>query len=211
MVSATSETSTTTYKSFIKPIKFWQKSERGSSIDELIKRDYCEEEDKNKQVAKKKLLPSASSFSFAKKKSAIVALKESGETEVYKLSTIDDTTGLYIPPSPTLESKRDHWVEINEEDIMDFYLPMNSECLTSHVNERHEFYTPSSYVKCQPYIFYGSVPTTKKDNDDDDDNNNTMMNSSTLSSVPSLVDDETLEDLTSVPSYRSNTTITNSN
>jgi hypothetical protein len=188
-------TSESKYKSFMKPVKFWQKSstqQKESTIDDLVNKDYNsqhgiaateEQETPQKQLSKSSYLPS---FSFGKKASSarpvpVVALTESGKAEVYKLSTIDDT-GLYMPPSPSLQGKRDHWIEVTEDDMMDFHLP-SSECLTTHVGEKHDFFTPSTLVQCQPYI----LPIAD-------------MSDSTLSAVPSL--DDGNSDLTS-PSCRS--------
>ncbi|KAL9552411.1 hypothetical protein PS6_004490 [Mucor atramentarius] len=179
------------YKSFMKPVKFWSKSsssqqqQKDSSIDDLINRDYMsqngipqpettERPQPSPQQAKSGYLPS---FHFGRKSSnqstasaPVVALTESGKTEVYKLSTIDGS-GVYMPPSPSITGKRDHWIEINEDDMMDFHLP-DSACLTTHVGEKHDFYTPSTFVQSQPYIL--PIPN---------------MSESTLSSVPSLDDD----------------------
>lgn len=185
------------YKSLMKPVKFWQKSsqQKKSTIDDLINKDYNSQrgitateehvtEQEQKQTSKNGYLPS---FSFGKKTSStrspvpVVALTESGKAEVYKLSTIDDA-GLYMPPSPGLQGKRDHWIEVNEDDMMDFHLP-SSECLTTHVGEKHDFFTPSTFVQCQSYIL--PIPD---------------MSDSTLSAVPSL--DDSNSDLTS-PSCRS--------
>jgi hypothetical protein len=171
------------YKSFIKPVKFWQKSQKESNIDDLIKKDYqaqhgiSEEETPRPQLTTKSTsyMPS---FGFSKKtKDSVVALTESGKTEVYKLSTIDNS-GLYMPPSPTLEGKRDHWIEVAEEDMMDFHLP-SSDCLTTFYGEQHHFFTPSTFVNTQPYI----LPTAG-------------LSDSTLSAVPSL--DDTNSELSSL-------------
>lgn len=165
------------YKSFIKPVKFWKSSAKESNIDDLIRKDYQSQQGIQEEKAPQLTTTSNSSYSympsfgFSKKgtKETVVALTESGKTEVYKLSTIDDS-GLYMPPSPTLEGKRDHWVEIAEEDMMDFHLP-SSDCLTTFHGEKHHFFTPSSFVNTQPYI----LPIAG-------------LSDSTLSSVPSLDD-----------------------
>lgn len=166
------------YKSFIKPVKFWQKSQKESDIDDLIKKDYnsqhgiVEEPEEQRPQLTSKSTSYIPSFGFGKRansKETVVALTESGKSEVYKLSTIDDS-GLYMPPSPTLEGKRDHWVEIAEEDMMDFHLP-SSDCLTTFYGEKHDFFTPSSFVNSQPYI----LPIAG-------------LSDSTLSAVPSLDD-----------------------
>ncbi|KAF1806009.1 hypothetical protein V8B55DRAFT_1452978 [Mucor lusitanicus] len=196
------------YKSFMKPVKFWSKSspsqqqqQKESSIDDLINRDYMSQNGipqpetaerpqpvpQQQQPAKSGYL---SSFHFSRKSSnqsnnasaPVVALTESGKSEVYKLSTIDDA-GVYMPPSPSISGKRDHWIEVNEDDMMDFHLP-DSACLTTHVGEKHDFYTPSTFVQSQPYIL--PIPN---------------MSESTLSSVPSL--DDGHSDLTTTSSCRS--------
>ncbi|KAG1454537.1 hypothetical protein G6F56_007297 [Rhizopus delemar] len=108
------------YKSFIRPVKFWQKTkvEDVEAIEEKV------------PVNRKKVVP----------------LVESDKAEVYKLSRIDE--GFYMPPSPTLEGKRDHWIDVQD---MEFNLP-GSECLTSRITEKHDFFTPSSFVETQPYV-----------------------------------------------------------
>ncbi|KAK4510014.1 uncharacterized protein ATC70_006183 [Mucor velutinosus] len=192
------------YKSFMKPVKFWSKSpssqqqQKESSIDDLINRDYMSqngilqpEATERPQPMPQQAKPSYLSFHFSRKSSnqstasaPVVALTESGKTEVYKLSTIDDT-GAYMPPSPSITGKRDHWIEVNEDDMMDFHLP-DSACLTTHVGEKHDFYTPSTFVQSQPYIL--PIPN---------------MSESTLSSVPSL--DDGNSDLITPSSCRSST------
>lgn len=166
------------YKSFIKPVKFWQKSSQPAhEEDDSNGQEHQQEQQQQRPVTAHKSSSYMPSFSFSKKSSSpatpppVVALTESGKTEVYKLSTIDHD-GLYMPPSPTLGGKRDHWIEVNE-DIMDFRLP-SSECLTTHVGEKHDFFTPSTFVQTQPYIF----PIASH------------MSDSTVSSVPSFVEDD---------------------
>ncbi|KAI8334103.1 hypothetical protein BD560DRAFT_414657 [Blakeslea trispora] len=155
------------YKSFMKPSRFWKSASTPivpQQQDELI-------DEKTPTITSTKSTSYMPTFTFKKSNSnTMVALEESCQTEVYKLSTIDQT-GFYMPPSPTLQGKKDHWIEVNEEEIMGFRLP-SSECLTSHTNEKHDFFTPSSFVKSQPYI----LPIAD-------------LSESTLSSVPSLDDD----------------------
>lgn len=186
--AAVTSTSESRYKSFMKPVKFWSKSssqQKESSIDDLINKDYTsqngiqqENADSVEPLQQQPKSGYLSSFHFGRKPSnnsntnstaPIVALTESGKSEVYKLSTIDNT-GVYMPPSPSITGKRDHWIEVNEDDMMDFHLP-DSACLTTHVGEKHDFYTPSTFVQSQPYI----LPIAD-------------MSESTLSSVPSLDD-----------------------
>lgn len=189
------------YKSFMKPVKFWQRSShqhKEPTIDDTISKDYSTqqseevaeqiEEEAEQQKACKKSSSYMPSFGFGKKvnnnqpATPIVALTESGKTEVYKLSTIDDA-GAYIPPSPTLQGKRDHWIDVSEDDIMNFRLP-GSECLTTHVGEKHVFFTPSTFVQTQPYI----SPIISHHH---------HMSDSTLSTVPSLEDDGSSDIMTS--------------
>ncbi|CAO3655659.1 unnamed protein product [Mucor hiemalis] len=174
------------YKSFMKPVKFWQKSSQPKEVvhEEDTQQEQEEIEQEQRPVTTHKSSSYMPSFSFSRKSTSpatfppVVALTESGKTEVYKLSTIDHD-GLYVPPSPTLGGKRDHWIEVNE-DIMDFRLP-SSECLTTHVGEKHDFFTPSTFVQTQPYIF----PIASH------------MSDSALSSVPSFVEDDGSDIMTS--------------
>ncbi|KAI8887946.1 hypothetical protein K501DRAFT_174327 [Backusella circina FSU 941] len=95
-----------------------------------------------------------SAFSIGKKAAASpsaqnVALKETARGDVYKLSIVQD--GSYIPPSPGVEGKRDHWIDV-KEDIMNFNLPDSMTCLTTQYNEKHDFFTPYTFVHTQPYV-----------------------------------------------------------
>ncbi|KAI8977349.1 hypothetical protein BDF20DRAFT_874297 [Mycotypha africana] len=152
-----------------------------SDIDKLIQKDherlqqYVTEKEQNEQLKRTEKgyhfkqfynhfnssinkISSSSSLSFKKNTKSsspvtpLVALTESRQAEVFKLSVIDQN-GTYEPPSPPLSSnsKRDHWVEVYEEDIMDFWLPSRN-CLTVQQNEnKHEFFTPSTIV---PYSYH---------------------------------------------------------
>lgn len=175
------------YKSFMKPVKFWQKQPKETNNDEA---NHDTQPTTEEEVVVQEPLQSKSgimsSFHFNnKKKSQSPALTETKKGEVYKLSTIDQT-GIYMPPSPTLQGKRDNWIEVNE-DIMDFRLP-SSECLTTHVGEKHDFFTPSvTFVRTsQPYIF----PMDSR------------MSDSSVSTVPSFIEDNGSE-LTTTNSCRS--------
>ncbi|GAA5796226.1 hypothetical protein HPULCUR_001596 [Helicostylum pulchrum] len=162
------------YKSFMKPVKFWQKSVR-KEID--TNDDDTQPTKVEGQLKSSSMIPS---FGFTKKAAYTTptALTETKKGEVYKLSTIDNT-GIYMPPSPSLDGKRDHWIDI-DEDLMDFKLP-GSECLTTHVGEKHDFFTPSAtFVRTQPYIF----PV------------DSCMSDSNVSAVPSFIEDDASEVMT---------------
>ncbi|CEI87694.1 hypothetical protein RMCBS344292_02103 [Rhizopus microsporus] len=183
-------------KPFMRTVKFWQRSTTTTSTDnnQSATDDAIDQGSEGKEEALVPRTDSSNSnnsnksrnsvsftLSFGRKKSSDkhannVPLVESTKEEVYKLSIIDDS-GIYMPPSPTVECKKDHWID--NEDIMDFHIP-SSECLTSHVTEKHDFFTPSSFVECQPYIF----PIAQ-------------MSVSSLSSSSSSIQDDRYLDLTS--------------
>ncbi|KAI9498336.1 hypothetical protein BDB00DRAFT_783968 [Zychaea mexicana] len=88
------------------------------------------------------------------------ALQEAAKAEVYKLSTVNDS-GVFLPPSPKLDSKRDHWVELDEEALA-FRLPSPERLTTYGSNDKKQyptFYTPSAVVFPRP----SSVDTTTED------------------------------------------------
>ncbi|KAG2193580.1 uncharacterized protein EV154DRAFT_496436 [Mucor mucedo] len=161
------------YKSFMKPVKFWQKAapKEIATVDDTESQQEIEE---TTQVKTNGFIPS---FGLSKKKPSQQAFVETKKGEIYKLSTID-VDGMYAPPSPGLQGKRDHWIDAVD---MDFYLP-SSECLTTHVGEKHDFFTPSStFVRTQPYIF----PVASH------------MSDSSLSTVPSFIEDDGSSDILS--------------
>lgn len=80
----------------------------------------------------------------SKKKAMTVPLRETAKGEVYKLSTINDL-GVFMPPSPCEDSKRDHWLDIDQEELV-FRLP-SPDCLTTHSGGAHSFFTPSATIK----------------------------------------------------------------
>lgn len=125
------------YKSFMRPVKFWQKSTNDNQREGEECQDNHPESNRFLSFGKKQV-----------KKPDVIPWVESDKKEVYKLSTVD-ASGIYMPPSPTLEGKRDHWIDVAED--MEFNLP-HSECLTSHWTEKHDFFTPSTLVQSQPYI-----------------------------------------------------------
>ncbi|KAI8882575.1 hypothetical protein K501DRAFT_285788 [Backusella circina FSU 941] len=161
-MSTTAVSSESRYKSFIKPVKFWDRpsSKVAPAQDqdqEQVKEVVTQSPPQHNGLlssfsfSRKTVVPSSpSGHSYLEKTDVNVALKETGKGEIYKLSTVDDA-GIYMPPSPNLQGKRDHWIEVNE-DIMDFHLP-SSECLTTMEDDnKRGFYTPSSFVHTQPYI-----------------------------------------------------------
>ncbi|KAI8379591.1 uncharacterized protein BYT42DRAFT_569314 [Radiomyces spectabilis] len=129
------------YKSLLKPVKFWQRNSKtaenptDSNIDEgAITHDYTKE--------KPAIVVTSSPTSNKRlsKHMPTIALRESGKDEVFKLSTVNDS-GVYLPPSPCEDSKRDHWLETEESET--FVIP-SPDCLTTHYNHgQHEFFTPS--------------------------------------------------------------------
>lgn len=165
------------YKSFMKPVKFWQRSSpKEVTIDDNKNH---QDDEETPQIKNNGFIPS---FGLSKKKPSQQALTETKKGEIYKLSTIDND-GMYAPPSPGLQGKRDHWIDTAD---VDFYLP-SSECLTTHVGEKHDFFTPSStFVLTQPYIF----PIASH------------MSDSSLSTVPSFIEDDGCSDILT-NSYRS--------
>ncbi|KAI8139738.1 hypothetical protein BJV82DRAFT_492550, partial [Fennellomyces sp. T-0311] len=68
---------------------------------------------------------------------------ETAKGDIFKLSTINDS-GVYLPPSPCEDSKRDHWLDIDQDELV-FRLP-SPDRLTTHSGEEHSFYTPSATI-----------------------------------------------------------------
>lgn len=160
------------YKSFMKPVKFWQKA-TPKEVVTSADNENLQDEEETVQVKSSGFIPS---FGLGKKKPS-QALVETKKGEIYKLSSID-VDGVYVPPSPGLQGKRDHWIDAVD---IDFYLP-SSECLTTHVGEKHDFFTPSStFVRTQPYIF----PVASH------------MSDSGVSTVPSFIEDDGSSDILS--------------
>ncbi|KAI8144886.1 hypothetical protein BJV82DRAFT_606589 [Fennellomyces sp. T-0311] len=158
-IPAEQEVSTTRgYKSFLKPGKFWQRSTNKVSNED--EKQQGEDNTTNHNDNKKTLISMPTAF---KPKSMDMhqssALRETAKAEIYKLSTINDS-GVYLPPSPAQNGKRDHWIELDEEALA-FRLP-SPECLTTYGSknkERPTFYTPSAVVMPRS----SSVDTTEDD------------------------------------------------
>ncbi|KAI9246276.1 hypothetical protein BDA99DRAFT_543370 [Phascolomyces articulosus] len=70
-----------------------------------------------------------------------LALKETANNDIFKLSTINDS-GFFLPPSPCEDSKRDHWLDIDQDELA-FRMP-SPDRLTTHSGEKHCFFTPST-------------------------------------------------------------------
>lgn len=159
------------YKSFMKPVKFWQKA---APVKEIT----SEPEETMQETIQVKTNGFIPSFGLSKKKPE-QGLIETKKGEIYKLSTID-VDGLYAPPSPHLQGKRDHWIDAVD---MDFYLP-SSECLTTHVGEKHDFFTPSStFIRTQPYIYPMLDSTISTPSFIEDDGSDILSSSSRSSAI----------------------------
>lgn len=162
------------YKSFLKPGKFWQKSNKVATTTTT-----SNEEKKHTKYTI--AMPPALTLAGHKVENT-TALRETAKGQVYKLSTINDS-GIYLPPSPTLDSKRDHWIELDERAHA-FKLP-GPECLTTRTDENGKkhcsFFTPSAIVsrKSSSYQSYISVPQP------------ISLDSPTYEDTPSLMTDST--------------------
>ncbi|KAI9277140.1 hypothetical protein BDA99DRAFT_494973 [Phascolomyces articulosus] len=168
------------YKSFLKPGKFWQRNtnkvssssheqeeqrQKPSSMDENpVKEEHPQQQQQQQQHTKKASFISMPTSPFKSTKPdphQSPALREAAKTEVYKLSTVNDS-GVFLPPSPKLDSKRDHWIELDEEAMI-FRLP-SPKCLTTYGKDNHHkalstLYTPSATV----FPRSSSVDTTNED------------------------------------------------
>ncbi|KAF7731930.1 hypothetical protein EC973_007761 [Apophysomyces ossiformis] len=151
----------TRYKSILKPVKFWQRSNKTAPVleeqeqnDEHIKTVIAAENDNEEVTSQTKSKPKLSiqtSFSLFKKQSITAqndnpAMVETAVGQVYKLSVINDS-GIYLPPSPCEHIKHDHWLDIDQE-TMAFQLPSHDR-LTTHSGEAHCFHTPSATMNNQ--------------------------------------------------------------
>lgn len=166
------------YRSILKPVKFWQRSnktvpvvdEEGETIkpivvatneDDTVDNNNATTTMTTATTTTTTVLPSKSKpklsihtpFSILKKSAADprdnVALVETAKGQVYKLSTINDS-GVYLPPSPCEDGKHDHWLDIDQE-TMAFRLP-SPDRLTTHSGEGHCFHTPSATINLQPSL-----------------------------------------------------------
>ncbi|KAJ8656208.1 hypothetical protein O0I10_008002 [Lichtheimia ornata] len=72
-----------------------------------------------------------------KPKSMTLALRENSMSDVFKLSTINGS-GEYLPPSPCEDSKRDHWLDVDQDELA-FRLPS-----TDRLTKENCFFTPSA-------------------------------------------------------------------
>ncbi|KAG2223032.1 hypothetical protein INT45_008233 [Circinella minor] len=158
------------YKSFLKPGKFWQRgsnkvansNEGDQHKQQQHEHEEQDEEHHSQQVEqtinhpddahhhnnKKSFISMPTPFKSSTKsdRQQSPALREAAKAEVYKLSIVNDS-GIFLPPSPKLDSKRDNWIEMDEE-AMSFRLP-SPECLTTYGNNDKTiptFYTPSAMV-----------------------------------------------------------------
>lgn len=148
------------YKSFLKPTKFWKSS--GNKVA-------SSPEEQQQQQAGKPFALTMPTFKktglLQPKEQPANALRETPKAEIYKLSTINDS-GVYLPPSPTQEGKRDHWLDLDEQ-VLAFRLPA-PECLTTygspHQHKRESlFHTPSVIINQQHRQSSVSTSTTEDD------------------------------------------------
>lgn len=167
------------YKSFLKPGKFWQKSNKVATTTTAVTNN----EEKKKHTKYTIAMPPALTLA-GHKVERTTALRETAKGQVYKLSTINDS-GVYLPPSPTLDSKRDHWIELDEEALA-FKLP-GPECLTTRTEENGKkhcsFFTPSAIVsrKSSSYQSYISMPRPISLDSPSDEDTPSLMTDSTTS------------------------------
>ncbi|KAI7881437.1 hypothetical protein K492DRAFT_177043 [Lichtheimia hyalospora FSU 10163] len=72
-----------------------------------------------------------------KPKPMTLALRENSMSNVFKLSTINGS-GEYLPPSPCEDSKRDHWLDVDQDELV-FRLPS-----TDRLTKENCLFTPSA-------------------------------------------------------------------
>ncbi|KAI7876603.1 hypothetical protein K492DRAFT_172373 [Lichtheimia hyalospora FSU 10163] len=152
------------YKSFLKPTKFWKSSSNNKVASSP------EEQQQQHQPGK----PFALTMPTFKKPGLLQpkeqpanALRETPKAEIYKLSTINDS-GVYLPPSPTQEGKRDHWLDLDEQ-VLAFRLPA-PECLTTYGSPQPKgeslFHTPSVIINQQQHHHHQFSVSTSITEDD---------------------------------------------
>ncbi|KAJ8663982.1 hypothetical protein O0I10_000258 [Lichtheimia ornata] len=154
------------YKSFLKPTKFW----KGSANNKVASSP--EEQQQQPAAAGKPFALTMPTFKkpglLQPKEQPANALRETPKAEIYKLSTINDS-GVYLPPSPTQEGKRDHWLDLDEQ-VLAFRLPA-PECLTTYgTPQQHKgeslFHTPSVIINQQQHHHHQSSVSTSTTEDD---------------------------------------------
>ncbi|KAG2218402.1 hypothetical protein INT45_011590 [Circinella minor] len=130
------------YRSFLnKPARLFQRSNKTAPLIDM--------NNNNDDVEKQQVKPIEVSDSKNKKSNKrnknklSLALIETGKNDIFKLSTINDS-GFFLPPSPCEDSKRDHWLDIDQDELA-FRMP-SPDRLTTHSSEKHCFYTPSATI-----------------------------------------------------------------
>ncbi|CDS13910.1 hypothetical protein LRAMOSA06083 [Lichtheimia ramosa] len=112
------------YKSLLsRPARLFQRSNKTAPLMDSTPKSMMEE--KTMLMTNKKPKPMT------------LALRENSMSDVFKLSTINGS-GEYLPPSPCEDSKRDHWLDV-DQDALAFRLPS-----TDRLTKENCFFTPSA-------------------------------------------------------------------
>ncbi|KAL0075571.1 hypothetical protein J3Q64DRAFT_1774901 [Phycomyces blakesleeanus] len=157
------------FKALVKPARFWRSNKTTPVIEKTIDSDTTKDVSlpaillaagpapapapvPEESQEKPKLIFRTPSFLLSKSSENLptprssfetIALRETAKDEIYELSTVNDS-GLYLPPSPCEETKRDHWVGIDQEAMI-FRLPSPAH-LTTQPGQKHCFFTPSTTI-----------------------------------------------------------------
>ncbi|KAI7850453.1 hypothetical protein BDC45DRAFT_518342 [Circinella umbellata] len=128
------------HRSFLsKPARLFQRSNKTAPFIETNNHDDDNEKHKVKPI---EVSDSKNKNNSKRNKNKLsLALIETGKNDIFKLSTINDS-GFFLPPSPCEDSKRDHWLDIDQDELA-FRMP-SPDRLTTHSGEKHCFYTPSA-------------------------------------------------------------------
>ncbi|KAI9319220.1 hypothetical protein BX666DRAFT_1438777 [Dichotomocladium elegans] len=123
------------YRAFLtKPARLWQRNKTAPLLDP------SSADDTNKLRTAATVVASSTATATKKPKVKLsLALRETAANNVFKMSTINDS-GVYLPPSPCEDSKRDHWLEMDQDELI-FRLPS-----PDRLTKDHCFYTPSATI-----------------------------------------------------------------
>ncbi|KAI9477698.1 hypothetical protein BDB00DRAFT_879404 [Zychaea mexicana] len=127
-------TSSGGYRSLLsKPARLWQRSNKTAPLVD----------EKSPSVQPIDVPKNSSNSNKRNENKLTIVLRETAKGDIFKLSTINDS-GFFLPPSPCEDSKRDHWLDIDQDELA-FRLP-SPDRLTTHSGDKEQrsFFTPSA-------------------------------------------------------------------
>ena len=125
------------YRSFLsKPVRLFQRTNKTAPLIDNDEKQQVKAVETTDTIQNKK-------NNKRNKNKLSLALIETCQNDIFKLSTINDS-GFFLPPSPCEDSKRDHWLDIDQDELA-FRMP-SPDRLTTHSGEKHCFFTPSATI-----------------------------------------------------------------